>query len=682
MPEIRYDKEGISQIWPAALETAGGSEVLSLKRKMMCLLLALCLTAGSLSGCQKPDDPPEPVSSDSLFVEKVENLPEDFILGMDASSVPSLEKSGVKFYDFQGQEQDVFSVLAGSGINYIRVRVWVDPFDADGNGYGGGNCNIDTAVEIGKWATQYGMKLLVDFHYSDFWADPGKQMVPKAWAGMEIEEKAAALGAYTKECLEKLKAAQVDVGMVQLGNETSGKMCGETIWMNIYKLMAAGSRSVREVFPQALVAVHFTNPEKADAMLTYAKKLDYYQLDYDVFASSYYPYWHGTLENLASVLSTVAEQYGKKVMVAETSYAYTGADSDFSSNTISDGGTYVKDYPFSVQGQANAVRDMVDTIANRTKNGIGVFYWEGTWISVGQSSWEENSALWEAYGSGWASSYAKAYDPEDAGKYYGGSAVDNQTFFDPAGKPLESLKLFALLRSGNPVQPVPDAIADTTLVCDLNGEISLPQTVSAIMTDNSRQEIPVEWEPIDEAAMRSGGPKTYEVLGKAGDMDAHCYISMVEYNFLKNYSFEEGDDGSWTATKLKNMDELNIEEKATDSVTGSFHYHFWSAASNSVEFTLEQAVEQLPAGTYKYAISIMGGDSGDSEIYAYVKLNGEIVARQNLTITSYGSWDTARIENISYNGTDQLVVGIYVKCSGAGNGAWGKIDDAMLNSMS
>ena len=236
--------------------------------------------------------------------------------------------------------------------------------------------------------------------------------------------------------------------MVQLGNETNGSLCGETTWGNICHLMEAGSRAVRAIFPEALVAVHFTNPENADAMRFYAKTLDDFRLDYDVFATSYYPYWHGRLENLAAVLSQVAEAYGKKVMVAETSYAYTPEDTDFFGNTIGEGGSYAKPYPLTVQGQADAVADVVRTMAEDTTNGIGVFYWEGAWISAGGGSRAENSRKWEQYGSGWASPYAASYDPEDAGKYYGGSAVDNQAFFDSTGRALESLKVFSLLRTG------------------------------------------------------------------------------------------------------------------------------------------------------------------------------------------------------------------------------------------
>ena len=401
-----------------------------------------------LSACGDGDDMDINVSSDTLRVKRVENIPDGFIFGMDASCVPSLEAGGVKYYDHEGAERDVYAILAENGINYIRVRVWNDPFDENGKGYGGGNCDIDNAVEIGKRATENGMKLLVNFHYSDFWADPAKQMVPKAWLGMSIEEKTDALYNYTKDSLYSLIAADVDVGMVQIGNETNGAMCGESDWENIASLMSAGSRAVREVCPEALVAVHFTNPERVGSYAYYSESLDKYGVDYDVFASSYYPFWHGTLENLSGELGGVAKKYGKMVMIAETSYAYTPSDTDFYGNTVGGAGTTIKGYPFSVQGQADLVRDVI-AAAVSIENCIGVFYWEGTWIAAGGNSYEENLALWEKHGSGWASSYAAEYDPEDAGKWYGGCAVDNQAFFDKNGKALESLKVFILVREGN-----------------------------------------------------------------------------------------------------------------------------------------------------------------------------------------------------------------------------------------
>ena len=625
--------------------------------------------------------------SESLYVKKVENLPEDFIFGMDVSSVLAEEASGVKYFDFDGNETDLFRLLADNGINYIRVRIWNDPYDADGNGFGGGNCDIRTAVEIGRRATACGMKLLADFHYSDFWADPGKQMVPRAWAGMDIDEKEEALYQFTLGCMKQFREAGVDVGMVQLGNETNGAMSGEKIWRDIAHLMDAGSRAVREIYPDALIALHFANPENTDSYRTYASKMAYYEqyglIGYDVFATSYYPYWHGTLDNLSEILTEISETYGKKVMVMETSYAFTGEDSDFSANTIGDGGNVVKDYPFTPQGQANCIRNITDTVVNRTPAGIGVCYWEGAWITVGRNSREENQEKWEKYGSGWASSYAAVYDPADAGKYYGGSAVDNQAFFDADGKPLESLKVFRLMRTGNETEPVPDAMEDAAVICDLNMPLALPETVTAVMTDDSRREVPVSWNLTEEQdrQMHEGGPAQYTITGEAGGREAKCFVSMVEYNYITDYSFEENSP-AWVITDLKKADELYVEDKKTDSLTGNRHLHFWSAAQDSVEFTAEQTIEDLPEGKFRFSLSVMGGDCGVTDIYAYVKVDGQETARsEQIPITGYNDWHEGVIPEFDHPAGSEVTVGIYVKCQGTGNGAWGKIDDVLLNSV-
>ena len=661
-----------------------------------CLVLCAC-GGGSETPAQTSGDdgakgnaevtsviPTEKIEGNSLYVKKVENLSDDFIFGMDASSVIAEEASGVKYYNFAGEEQDVFKTLAEAGINTIRVRVWNDPYDENGNGFGGGNCDIETALEIGKRATSYGMQLLVDFHYSDFWADPNKQMCPRAWEGMEIEEKTEACYQYTLDCLTKLKDAGVNVGMVQVGNETNGALAGEKTWFNIQYLMQAGAKATREVYPEALVAVHFANPETAGRYMEYAKKLDYYDVDYDVFASSYYRFWHGTLENLGQVLTDVANEYGKKTMVVETSYAFTGQDTDFSSNTIGDGSAVVKNYPYSVQGQANAVRDVIDTVANKAANSIGVVYWEGTWITVGTNSWEENSALWEKYGSGWASSYASVYDPDDAGQYYGGSAVDNQAMFDAEGKPLESLQIFNLVRYGNEVALKADSLEDTYMEVDVNGTIVLPETVNAVMNDDSKQQVPVTWKVTEAelAAMYENEPQIYDIVGEAEGMEAHCYLSMILYNFLSNPSFEDGELGAWTIDDIGGAEQLYVEEKSTDSLSGTWHMHFWSAKANSVEFQLMQTVTDLPAGDYTFEISIMGGDAGETEVYPFVFVDDDSHRGDPVEITWYNDWHTARVEDFWVGEGCEVTVGLYVKCSGAGNGAWGKIDDAKLNSVS
>ena len=391
------------------------------------------------------------IASDTLYVKKVENMPDDFVIGMDSSSVLSLEESGVKFYDFDDKKQDLFKVLSDAGVTHIRVRIWNDPFDSKGHGYGGGNVNIERAVEIGKRVTANGMKLLANFHYSDFWADPGKQKAPKAWEGKSLEEKETLLYNYTYESMQKFKEAGVDVGIVQVGNETNNGIAGESNAENMEKfskLVTQGTRAVKAVYPNALTAVHFTNPEKQTYSRT-AAQLKRYGCEYDIFGTSYYPYYHGTYENLQKQMKNIANTYDKKVMVLETSYPNSVEDTDFGGNQWNGSSSEPKYYPLTQSGQANNFRNLCNMMVNEIPEGrgIGVCYWEGTWISAGGTTYEENQFKWEKYGSGWASSYAAEYDPDVAKYGGGGTQVDNQCFFDQYGKPLECLKVFGLIIS-------------------------------------------------------------------------------------------------------------------------------------------------------------------------------------------------------------------------------------------
>ena len=322
--------------------------------------------------------------ADGIFVQKVDGLSNDFIKGVDVSSYVSLRDSGVTFKDWNGNvigDQEFFSQLKEAGVNYVRIRVWNDPYDSNGKGYGGGNNDLAKAKKIGKWATDAGMKVLIDFHYSDFWADPGKQKAPKAWAGYTIDQKVTAVSDYTTASITELLDAGVDVGMVQVGNETNNGVCGESTWENMCRIFDAGADAVHAAGEakgkNILVAVHFANPEKSANYATYAKNLNTYDVSYDVFASSYYPYWHGTLDNLTSTLKNIADTYDKKVMVAETSWATSLEDGDGHENTVRKGNNDTKvdgmDYTFSIQGQANEVRSVISAINNIGDNGKQTF---------------------------------------------------------------------------------------------------------------------------------------------------------------------------------------------------------------------------------------------------------------------------------------------------------------------
>ena len=362
------------------------------------------------------------------------------IRGVDISSILAVENAGVTFCNEYGRKQDIFRTLSEHGVNYIRVRVWNEPYDSRGNSYGGGNCDLYTAAEIGRRAAKYGMKLLVDIQYSDFWADPEKQTRPKYWIQHDHETLKGEIYKYTSWVLETISEAGGNIGMVQVGNETNCFFCGETDMYKICDLFASGDQAIRDFDRSVLIAHHFANPSTG-YYAWYAQVMDECNLDYDVFATSYYPYWHGTTENLTTVLKEIADTYNKYVMVAETAYPYTSEDGDTFRNAVSeDSDSAVFRYDISVDGQAQCLTDVFQAVANVGEKGIGVFYWEPAWLGVNGISWEEQSSLWKKYGSGWATDYAAEYDASVTGS--GGSSYDNQALFDFEGNSLKSLQVF------------------------------------------------------------------------------------------------------------------------------------------------------------------------------------------------------------------------------------------------
>lgn len=622
---------------------------------------------------------PEGPEEADIYVEPVADISNDFIRGMDASEVLVEENSGVKYYNYDGEEQDVFMTLAQSGVNYIRLRVWNDPYDEDGNGYGGGNNDVETAIELGKRATKYGMKVCIDFHYSDFWADPKRQHAPKAWEGMSIEEKCDALNTFTKESLTKLLDAGVDVGMVQIGNEINNGMSGETLMPNVMKLLCSGSSAVREISEaygkDIQVAVHYTNIEETDKIDKIAYNLASFGVDYDVFGLSYYPFWDGTNENMQTVAKNLQEKYGKKVMIAETSYCYTSEDGDGCDNSLKGTDDLVDGYAATVQSQATMIRDIC--AAANEAGVIGVFYWGGTWIPVGKAT-EDNSPIWEKYGSGWASSYASDYDPEDAGLYYGGCSWDNQAMFDFEGHPLASLNVFKYLKYGATAPLAIDSIPEVYHTCDVGGEVKLPETVDVIYNDRSaNKQVPVTWDESQIAAIDTEKGGTYDVTGSLEDgTTVTCHVEVKMINYAKNPSFEDADTSMWKVSYEGEKNPTDFQTKTDDAHTGDVSFHFWS--ESDMEFSIEQELTDLEPGTYQLLAYAQGGDvSEDAAMELYAIVDGEELT-EPFMVTSWADWKNPTIPEIKVtDGT--LTIGVRMKCNAK---SWGTVDDFTLNRIS
>jgi len=624
-----------------------------------------------------PDKSGEPVDSD-LCVAKIEGLSENFVMGADISTVIALEESGVKFMNWDGTaEQDLFVTLAEAGLTCVRVRVWNDPFDANGNGYGGGNCTIETALEIGKRAKAAGLDLMVDFHYSDFWADPAKQQSPKAWVDLNSDERTDAIYNYTVESLNLLKDNGIDVVAVQVGNETTNALAGiSNSWTRVCKMFNAGSKAVREVYPDAKVVLHFTDPQKG----TYIEKADSLatnEVDYDIFASSYYPEYHGTLENLSAQFQYIVDTYGKDVMVAETAWGWTMEDGDGHGNNFGGSGPY----PVSVQGQANSLAKLIEAMSAFGDDCWGVFYWEPAWVPLNntngltgdewQAAYDLNKAAWEQYGTGWASSYAGEYDAEDAGQWYGGCACDNLCLFDFDGVPLESLKTFSYVYTGTTAEVQVTKIDDITIAVQKDAEFVAPETVSGLCNDVSTRDVEVEWNADELAAVDVNTVGDYVVTGVAGGIDVKMTIQVRTLNIISSPGFEE-ENYMWVI----DSDGYDKKIDSETPLTGSNCFHFWNNADSY--FDIHQEVTVPNTGTYRLSASMQGGDNGDfcKTAYIYIKVNGEIYkADFTAPMSGWKVWETAILEGVTLNEGDVITVGMY--CEYATNG-WGTVDDFEL----
>lgn len=664
-------------------------------RHWLVLLLIIALYSVPVAASAAKDTTPE--TEAGLFVRKVSGLSEDFIMGADVSSMLSLEESGVVFRNRNGEPADLFEVLAAHGINSIRLRVWNKPFSASGAGYGGGNCDIDRAIVMGTRATKAGQWVFLDFHYSDFWADPGKQRAPLAWEPLSLEEKADALYAYTRDSLERALNEGVDVRMVQIGNETVTALCGENNWNAIGLLMRAGSRAVREVSERygkhIDIAIHFTNPEKAGAYERFARILKAQKIDYDVFASSWYPYWHGSPEELTSALKDAVRISGKKVLCAEVAYAHTYEDGDGFPNTISRESVFPRRWPMSVQGQADAVRAAIAAVADLGEAGLGVYYWEPAWLPVPGSAREEREKLWERYGSGWATRAAGIYDSYDAGQYFGGTGWDNQAMFSFDGLPLDSLAIWNLVRTGAKTQRRPDSAEEQTVRVRIGDQVQLPETVNVIMNDGSRETFPVRWnngaeilvprerygERVSLQNVGSQGVGEYALFGtvesEGTTVSAFARVYAVEQNYVENSGFEDKDLSMWKIVdESASMDELFVQEKQADAKTGNRSLHFWS--KKNISFRVEQTITGLKPGLYKFSIAIHGGDAGTQDMYIYARTGGKELL-QDMTVDGWRNFREPVIPRIMVSdGT--ITIGAHVSCNANG---WGSLDDFILTPV-
>ncbi|EOT26685.1 hypothetical protein C805_00787 [Eubacterium sp. 14-2] len=360
-----------------------------------------------------------------------------FIKGMDVSSLPELEQLGAKFYDKDGDERNLLAILQEYGTNAIRLRLWNNPYSREGEPYGAGTNDMETAMEMAKRVKERGMDVLLNLHYSDFWADPGKQIKPKAWYDYTGKRLESAVYDYTVAVLREFQREGILPDMIQVGNELSNGLLWpdgkRPDYESIAMLVNAGIHGVRDIDPDIPIMLHLDN---GGNNALYREWFDSYFAsdgeDFDIIGLSYYPFWHGSLADLEHNMHDIALRYNKELVVAEVSMGHTMEDyAAFEKLKPSERkGMATKpelvekiDYPMTKQGQADFMEDFMNRVVNVPKGlGRGFFYWEPAWIPVPGSGWATEASL----------SYMK--DPGPCGNEWA-----NQALFDYEGRPLPAL---------------------------------------------------------------------------------------------------------------------------------------------------------------------------------------------------------------------------------------------------
>ncbi|HEY6064318.1 MAG TPA: beta-galactosidase GalA [Chitinophagaceae bacterium] len=270
-----------------------------------------------------------PESVATFTIDKKYQLPEsrirnqvDKMLGADISFLPELEARGMKFSD-NGTEKDAIQILKDHGFNYVRLRIFNDPARDSGYSPKKGFCDLANTKKMAKRVKDAGMKLLLDFHYSDYWADPGKQYKPAAWRNLSFEELKKAMYDYTKDVIQQLKDQGTTPDMVQVGNEINHGMIwpdGNVANMDdLAQLLSAGIAAVKSVDPSTTIMLHIALGGQNDESVFFIDNMLARSVYFDVIGESYYPKWHGTLDDLRDNLNDLVRRYNKDVIVVEYS---------------------------------------------------------------------------------------------------------------------------------------------------------------------------------------------------------------------------------------------------------------------------------------------------------------------------------------------------------------------------
>lgn len=329
-------------------------------------------------------------------------------LGIDCSTYFEILNK-TKGYHKDGKVVDPLKEFRKNNVKYFRIRLWNDPYSENGDAYCGGTCDLANFIKLSKLAMSYGYEILLDFHFSDFWVDAGKQFLPKAWANLSYEEVKLALRNYVDEVLTIAKKEGINITLIQPGNEITnglmwpyGKLTEDTTPRGNYEhyceLLNIAITECKKIYNDAKIIIHLERSYDTAVYFEVFDKLKEYNVYYDIIGMSYYPYWHHSQNEFFANVDKVTKKYHKDIMVMETAYAYTLKDysDDKTTNGIIVNEKNVDtfkflEYPITSEGQKDFIKDFLKR--SKEHNIKAIFYWEPLWLPGDGICWASRSAL-------------------------------------------------------------------------------------------------------------------------------------------------------------------------------------------------------------------------------------------------------------------------------------------------
>lgn len=582
----------------------------------------------------------------AVQVNPIPGLRQDFIMGADVSMLPAMEAVGAKFSDTDGTRMDELQIMKNHGVNWIRVRLWNNPKDGPG---GGGDVDEARALALTKRAHALGLKVLLDFHYSDFWADPGQQHTPKAWANDNEDQLVQDVYDFTKKVFTDFQQAGEQPEMVQIGNELKsgmlwpiGRLPSNDGGKAFSRLMNAGLTAVRDCDPERKTPLMIHLPDGTDNDL-YRRFFDMLTengvTDYDIIGLSYYPFWHGAFSKFQENVDDISARYDKDIVVAETAFGWTTEDFDGASNHFDGAKARKAGVLPTVQGQATGLRTVMECLSKIPGGrGLGSFYWEPDWYAVPGAGWKNGE------GNNW----------------------ENLAMFDEHGKALDSWDVYKDVadQSLPTIAPTVTSIEPVKLAGGTGVPVQLPQTVYVTFSDDHTEDLAVTWEQ-DAPAFDAAGSYTVHgtVAGIPETVDASITIAQGA-NLLQNGDFDTMTMEGWTIDGDKGAVDL---KSGKGDALGAGALHYW--LGTPFHFTVYQTVTGLPDGRYTAEVSTQG--KGDAVSYKLVVTSGDVEKSADIKDTGWNVWSTTRVKDIEVRGGTATVA---IDLTGKADD-WGSIDN-------